>query len=91
MVPVPPTTLASPIKGEAVLTDAQAADLAAGRRIQCRMLALWGGRGRRREVLETWKRWATDVRGRALQCGHFLPEEAPEETLAELTGFFLDA
>jgi haloacetate dehalogenase len=33
----------------------------------------------------------TDVRGHALACGHFLPEEAPDETLAELTGFFLDA
>jgi hypothetical protein len=41
-------------------------------------------------VFETWQRWATDVRGHALACGHFLPEEAPDETLAELTGFFLD-
>jgi len=31
VVPVPPTALASPIKGEATLTDAQAADLAAGK------------------------------------------------------------
>ncbi len=30
-VPVPATALASPIKGEATLTDAQAADLAAGK------------------------------------------------------------
>jgi haloacetate dehalogenase len=28
------------------------------------------------------------VRGRKLACGHYLPEEAPEETLAELIGFF---
>jgi haloacetate dehalogenase len=42
-------------------------------------------------VLETWRKWATDVRGRALACGHFLPEEAPDETLAELTQFFLGA
>jgi len=33
----------------------------------------------------------TDVRWHALQCGHFLPEEAPDETLAELTGFSLGA
>jgi hypothetical protein len=33
----------------------------------------------------------TDVRGHALTCGDFLPEEAPDETLAELTRFFLDA
>jgi hypothetical protein len=31
VVPVAPTALASPIKGEATLTDAQAADLAAGK------------------------------------------------------------
>jgi hypothetical protein len=31
VLPVPATALASPIKGEAVLTDAQAADLAAGK------------------------------------------------------------
>lgn len=31
VVPVPPTNLASPIKGDATLTDAQAADLAAGK------------------------------------------------------------
>ena len=31
VVPVPPTALASPIKGEATLTDAQAADLEGGK------------------------------------------------------------
>jgi CHRD domain len=31
VVPVPPTMLASPIKGDATLTDAQAADLEAGK------------------------------------------------------------
>jgi haloacetate dehalogenase len=25
---------------------------------------------------------------RALDCGHYLPEEAPEETYAELCAFF---
>jgi haloacetate dehalogenase len=28
------------------------------------------------------------VRGRALECGHYLPEEAPEGTYAELRAFF---
>jgi haloacetate dehalogenase len=27
------------------------------------------------------------VRGRALDCGHFLPEEKPRETLRELRRF----
>jgi haloacetate dehalogenase len=30
---------------------------------------------------------AADVRGRALNCGHFIPEEKPAELLAELRRF----
>ncbi|WP_030598360.1 alpha/beta fold hydrolase [Streptomyces fulvoviolaceus] len=70
------------------------ADLAAGRRITAPVLALWGKRShteRRHDVLGVWRRWADDVRGRALDCGHFLPEEAPEATYAELRAFFRDA
>ena len=62
------------------------------RRIVCPLLVLWGGRGKLSElyddVLEIWRGWADDVRGRALHCGHFLPEEAPQETRTELMGFF---
>jgi haloacetate dehalogenase len=38
-------------------------------------------------VLEIWRERALDVRGKALPCGHFLAEEAPAETLAELLNF----
>jgi haloacetate dehalogenase len=62
------------------------------KRIACPVLVLWGGRGRLPElyedVLEIWRAWADDVGGRALDCGHFLAEEAPEETLSELLFFF---
>jgi haloacetate dehalogenase len=34
-----------------------------------------------------WRAWAPDVRGEALPCGHFLPEEAPDETLRHLLDF----
>jgi haloacetate dehalogenase len=67
------------------------ADKEAGRRIQCPVLALWAGRGaidRWYDVLSVWRDWADDVQGRALPCGHYLPEEAPEET-AEALGAFL--
>ena len=68
-----------------------AADRERGRRIACPMLALWGagraGRGGR-DWLATWREWADDVRGRGLPCGHFLPEEAPDETYAALREFF---
>lgn len=61
------------------------------RKVECPLLAIWGTKGlvdRAYDVLATWRERAKDVRGRALPCGHFLPEEAPEETLAELTRFF---
>ncbi|MDP8921665.1 MAG: alpha/beta hydrolase [Chloroflexota bacterium] len=61
------------------------------RRIACPVLALWGRRGRLEawyDVLAVWRDWADDVRGRALDCGHYLAEEAPDETYAELRAFF---
>ena len=67
------------------------ADRRAGKRITCPVLALWGGRGK----LEEWydvpgvcREWADEVRGQALECGHYLPEEAPEETCSELRALF---
>ncbi|TKR24877.1 alpha/beta fold hydrolase [Natronomonas salsuginis] len=62
---------------------------ATGDKIECPMLALWGaGSGTVSfDPLDVWERWASDVRGRGLDCGHFLPEEAPEETLAALETF----
>ena len=68
-------------------------DLAAGRRILCPVLALWSGRdelGRWFDVLETWRRWAVDVRGRAVDAGHFLAEERPDEVAEELRAFFAE-
>jgi haloacetate dehalogenase len=61
------------------------------RRIACPVLVLWGRRGQLEsayDVLAVWRDWADDVRGRALDCGHYLPEEAPDETYTELHRFF---
>jgi len=66
------------------------ADKAAGRTIACPVQILWGGKGAVGawyDVLEIWRAWAPDVRGHAIDCGHFLPEEKPAETLAALRGF----
>jgi len=59
-------------------------------RIQCPMLVLWGSRGSQPgwDHLEIWRGWAKDVRGRGINSGHFLAEEAPDETYAELRAFF---
>jgi haloacetate dehalogenase len=62
------------------------------KRITCPLLALWGGRGRLGawyDVVAIWREWAGDVRGRAIDCGHYLPEEAPEATYEELRAFFI--
>jgi haloacetate dehalogenase len=67
-------------------------DAADGDRIvECPLLVLWGEEGamhRLYDVLGAWRPLARDVRGRALPCGHFLPEECPEETAMELASFF---
>ena len=61
-----------------------------GRKLACPVLALWGAKGvieRSYPVLEIWRERVRDLRGKALPCGHFLAEEAPTETVAELLNF----
>ena len=62
----------------------------AGRKVAAPLLALWGAKGTvgaLYDVLATWREKALDVRGRALDCGHALQEELPQELLAELLAF----
>ena len=63
-----------------------------GRKIACPLLVLWGGRGLMQksfDVLASWREKAAgEVAGQALDCGHFLPEERPQETLEALGRFF---
>lgn len=74
--------------------DMDEADVHAGRRIECPVLLLWGasgGVGRNHDSMTIWRRYAADIRaGKALPSGHYLHEEAPEETYAELRAFFKD-
>jgi haloacetate dehalogenase len=56
------------------------------------MLVLWGKRGvidRCFSPLSDWAEVATDVRGHALNGGHYLAEKLPDETAAELRAFFV--
>jgi haloacetate dehalogenase len=68
------------------------ADVAAGKTIECPVLLLWGATGavgRLHKPAEIWKDYAADIAGaKALPCGHYLSEEAPEETYVELRAFF---
>jgi haloacetate dehalogenase len=62
----------------------------AGQSIECPLLVLWGARGlmhRSWPVLDIWRAYAREARGRALDCGHFLPEEQPAAVVEELLGF----
>ena len=62
------------------------------KKIDCPLLVLWGAKGfvhRSYDVLKVWRERATQVTGKSLPCGHFLPEEVPQEIIAELQRFFL--
>ena len=72
--------------------DHERADLAAGRRIACDTLVLWGANGvvgRCFEPLAEWRKLADRVTGHALPCGHYIPEENPAGLLAEVLPFLL--
>jgi len=68
------------------------ADRAAGRKITCPTLAVWGVAGgvpaEADDPLATWREWATDVRGFGIDSGHYLAEEAPQPTAQALIDFF---
>lgn len=62
------------------------------RKLACPMLVLWGEEGfvgKKYDVISTWREKAAEVSGRVVSGGHFLPEEAPDETLEALRGFFI--
>lgn len=61
-------------------------------KVRCPLLILWGERGfveRKYDVLATWRERADHVQGHAIPSGHFLPEEASEETYHALQTFLL--
>jgi len=67
------------------------ADVAAGRKLQQPLRVLWGNHGavgRCFDVLGLWRERAAQVTGYALDCGHYLAEEAPEQVIAEAQDFF---
>ncbi len=71
-----------------------AEDRRRGAKIACPVLVLWGSRylsSRAGSPLAIWRNWADDAREVALDCGHFVAEEAPEDCAAALTAFFSEA
>ncbi|MEA5511048.1 alpha/beta hydrolase [Crocosphaera sp. UHCC 0190] len=62
------------------------------KKIECPVLVLWGKKGvieKKYDVRESWQKRGINVQGKAINCGHFLPEEAPEETCQGIKEFLL--
>lgn len=68
------------------------ASRAQGNKISCDTLVLWGARGvvqRLFKPLDLWQaQCAGQVSGQAMEAGHFIPEELPTATTAQLRRFF---
>ena len=63
----------------------------ANRKLTMPLLALWGANGmvgNKYDMLAAWCDVAENVSGFAVPCGHYLPEEAPDETYCALLNFF---
>jgi haloacetate dehalogenase len=64
------------------------------KKIACPTLALWGEHGamhRLYDVLATWRERATNIKGKSLPGGHWLPEEVPDPLYVELHRFLVGA
>ncbi|MBL8551729.1 MAG: alpha/beta hydrolase [Hyphomonadaceae bacterium] len=63
----------------------------AGTLIACPTLVIWGAQsgttGQLFDVPSLWRKEAADVRFESIECGHFVPEEKPRETLDALLAF----
>ena len=95
----PATIRATCADYRAIALDLEHDDADRGRKLDCPVLVLWGANmarrpgwqtGARLNMLDTWRERAHDVRGKGIDCGHFLPEERPHETAAELLAFFAE-
>jgi haloacetate dehalogenase len=65
---------------------------ALGEKVACDLLVLWGARGVVQQLFDPVALWqaqcAGTVSGQALEAGHFIPEELPADTAAQLRTFF---
>jgi haloacetate dehalogenase len=69
------------------------ASRAAGVKIRCPLLVLWGSKGKIGkwyEPMAIWRQYcAAEVTGGPIDSGHYLAEEAPAEVLARFRTFFV--
>ncbi len=62
------------------------------RKVECPLLVIWGARSHTGtvygDVLQIWKNYGVDVIGGPMECGHYVPEEAPKVTIDWFMKFF---
>ena len=66
------------------------ADIDAGVKLSCPINVMWGAEGAIEacfDALAEWRKVATQVEGKALPCGHYIAEEAPDLLLEEALSF----
>jgi haloacetate dehalogenase len=72
--------------------EMDSADHAAGRKVGCPLLVLWGAQSHTGkvydDVLAIWRAYGADVTGGPIECGHYVQEQAPDETYDRLIKFF---
>lgn len=68
-------------------------DRAKGKKIAMPALVLWGSQSHTGSVhgdlLPIWRAYASDVSGGAIECGHYVPEDAPEAVYDRFMTFFV--
>ena len=65
-------------------------DAASGRKLQCKMLVPYGTQHTTASLALDWRVFANNVEVAPIDCGHFLAEEAPEQTLELMERFFAE-
>lgn len=69
-------------------------DIKAGRMIQCPLMVLWGRTGVIEKCFDAVKEWQAvtaphiTVKGYNVDSGHYVPEQAPDEVVEAVKGFF---
>ena len=67
-------------------------DRTAGKKLKIPLRVLWGEHGLVNKCfkpIDDWEVVATDVSGRAVRSGHYIPEELPTELITEARSFFV--
>ena len=74
--------------------EEQREEVLEGRQIRCPVRVLWGKKGVIEmlfDALGEWRKVADgEVGGEALDCGHYIPEEAPEAVVRHVKEFFVN-